>query len=191
MGLSVVTVVEKNRNSFATDGINALRSVRNPNPFLTFERRLILKRRNLLFGLFYLLVIVILFCINHFWYAGHLSIIWTLSFALCLYLTWHFGKKRKKVSMLISICLAVVVIIGYIVSLPNYTYIEAVNILQNYYSKETFIATPNTKNQALAPKIENKEIKYYCYILEANGKHYYFDQYTGVFGEVTTDPKNR
>jgi len=34
MGLSVVTVVEKNRNSFATDGINALRGRKNTALFL-------------------------------------------------------------------------------------------------------------------------------------------------------------
>lgn len=150
-----------------------------------------MKRKNILFCLLYLLVIVVLFCINYFCYANHLSLIWTLSIVLCLYFVWYFWKKRKKFLTIISACIAVVLFIGYIISLPNYTYTEAVNALQNYYSTETFVTTPNTKYQALAPKMENKEIKYYCYIVEANGKHYYFDQYTGDFGEVTTDPQNR
>ena len=85
--------------------------------------------------------------------------------------------------------IAIVLLLVYCLSLPKFTYREAINELNEHYVLEEFSLFPNVKYQKLAPHVENGEVTYYCYVVETNGKYYYFDQYNGSYGIIVTDPK--
>ena len=84
----------------------------------------------------------------------------------------------------------IVLLVTYVLMLPKFTYQEAVYALQEAYEQVQFSANINKKNQMLAPHVEQGNVRYYCYIVEGNGENYYFDQYTGEYGRVTTNPNN-
>lgn len=82
----------------------------------------------------------------------------------------------------------IVLAVLYVISLPEFTYNEAVCKLQEYYRQENFTPELDKAKQMLAPHVENGEVTYYCYVVETNGTYYYFDQYDGSHGIVTTNP---
>lgn len=84
----------------------------------------------------------------------------------------------------------IVLIVTYVLRLPKFTYQEAVYALQEAYEQVQFSANIEKKTQMLAPHVEQNNVRYYCYIVEGNGENYYFDQYTGEYGRVTTNLNN-
>lgn len=82
-----------------------------------------------------------------------------------------------------------VLLLTYYLFLPKFTYWEAINELNEHYRQEEFSLLPNVTYQKLAPHIENGEVTYYYYVVESSGKYYYFDQYSGSYGTIVTDPK--
>lgn len=85
---------------------------------------------------------------------------------------------------------AVLTLVVYFYALPQFTYRQVVVELSSIHSEERFASIPNVKYQKLAPKMHDGRVSYYCYVLETNGKSYYFDQHTGSYGRVTTDPES-
>ena len=108
---------------------------------------------------------------------------------LCWLCIFVLGGKKKIALTSILVTVGIVLLVLYVILLPKFTYREAVCKLQEYYKQENFIPELDKTKQMLAPHVENGEVTYYCYVVETNGKYYYFDQYNGSHGIVVTDPK--
>ena len=135
------------------------------------------------------LICTALLVINDRRYAGHISGFWYFAFSGCLFVMCLFIEQHRKYLITLSSGVLVVLLVAYLYTLPPFTYESAVECLQKHYTEESFFSSPVQKNQALAPHIKDGEIMYYRYIAESSEKQFFFDQYTGDYGEVTTAPK--
>ncbi len=135
------------------------------------------------------IIVTILLGVNDSRYAAQLSNGWYILFSLCLLGLWWFVGRKKKKFILIFVAVIVLLSLTYCLRLPPYTYKEAVGALQIHYKQEVFSTSLDTQYQSLAPHIEDGKVKYYCYIVKSDDGYFYFDQYTGAYGKITTEPQ--
>lgn len=133
-------------------------------------------------------IIAALLSINDMRYATQLPDFWVVLFSLCWLCIFVPAGKKKIALTGISVAASLVLLVPYVNLLPAFTYNEAVCKLQEYYRQENFTPELDKAKQMLALHVENGEVTYYCYVAEANGTYYYFDQYDGSHGIVVTNP---
>lgn len=134
---------------------------------------------------------LICLAINDYRYASQLSTVWYVLFLAFCFVFFGGAKKRKSNRVVgVSLFLVGLTLCAYFISFPKFTYKQAVIELRNIYGEEDFVFTPNMKYQKMAPQMESGRVSYYCYVVETNGRYYFFDQHTGLYGRVITDPEN-
>lgn len=121
-------------------------------------------------------------------YGRQLSNWWYLLFSAGLWLLWLLLFRARRaaaagVAAVLLVCAAL-----YFAALPPYTYRQAISLLEQQYPDQVFSPAP-AGSSALAPHYDQGRRDYERYVVLAGGQqYYYFDQFTGESGRITTAP---
>ena len=122
-------------------------------------------------------------------YDRQISNAWYILFSVGLFLLWFLVFQRYKWAALGILAALLVCAALYLVSLPPYTYQQAIRQLEQQYQDTVFSAAP-AGSSSLAPHYHQGQWDYDRYVVMGSGECYYFDQFTGEFGRITTSPSS-
>ena len=132
-------------------------------------------------------VVWFLLAVNDIHYGTHLSWIWYGVFSVGVAALWWCMYRGRKLYGGAWGLILLTLLAAYFYLLPPTTFAEGVTVLERQYSQD-ISEHPNGHLQSLAPGIGPDGSMYYRYVMEGEDGLYFFDQYTGEFGQIVTDP---
>lgn len=145
--------------------------------------------RFLLYASVCVVVAWLLLAVNDLHYGTHLSWIWYGLCSVGIAALWWCIYRGRKLDSGVCLLFLLAVLAVYFYLLPPISFAEGVTILERQYSQD-ISGHPNSSIQSLAPGVGSDGSVYYRYVMEGEDGLYFFDQYTGAFGQITTDPSH-